>query len=133
MTDTIDLTAHQVGAQLRVPMGLQRIRWEKHEDPTMGDLCYQLTAYVMSEKVHEGEYTKSFTFNFPTDWWQMWKGEHAPKWFVKRWPIAMDTVTKTVTVNVEHWVGYPELPMTMPDCGHQMRFLKMREDKYGQI
>ncbi len=29
------------------------------------------------------------TFSYPDGWWEALKHEHAPKWFLKRWPVKL--------------------------------------------
>ena len=34
-----------------------------------------------------GKDTREVTLKFPANWWQHWKEDHAPKWFLRRWPV----------------------------------------------
>lgn len=81
-------------------------------------LVLELKSFVMSEKVENETY--DVPFEYPSDWWQLLKKQKAPKWFLKRWPVYNITYFKRVTAS--KMVGYPELPLSLPDCGHQLRF-----------
>lgn len=51
------------------------------EDYITGRLEYQINAYIFSEKMG------AHTVRVPENWWEHLKKDHAPAWFLKRWPI----------------------------------------------
>ena len=72
-------------------------------DALTDSVVYQFRAYVL------GESQKPITFDsVPTSWWQMLKRDHAPRWFVKRFPVK----SKTVTIDAK--VFYPDLRVSVP-------------------
>ncbi len=56
---------------------------EAHYDVMTRNLLTRLNAYVWAE--HLGQ------MNFPSSWWQHFKRDKMPKWFVKRWPVKVTT------------------------------------------
>lgn len=66
-------------------------------------VTHQFRAYVL------GETQKPIQFEaYPTSWWQMLKRDHAPKWFLNRFPVK----SKTVTIDAK--VFYPNLKISVP-------------------
>lgn len=75
----------------------------RYYDAMTDSVAYQFRAYVL------GETQKPITFDaFPTSWWQMLKRDHAPKWFLKRFPVK----SKAVTIDAK--VLYPDLKISVP-------------------
>lgn len=68
------------------------------------ELVLSLEARVLSEKLEEG--VKTDYVDIPSSWWQHLKYEHAPGWFIDRWPVQYDRAT--LTVYLERWATYPE-------------------------
>lgn len=61
------------------------LQLEKHAELITGGLAYDLNVYF---KKIDGRPLK-----VPSDWWQHFKLAHAPKWFVKRWPVVFTVHT----------------------------------------
>lgn len=58
---------------------------EKYGNQITGELVYDLNAYF---KKIDGRPLK-----VPRNWWQHLKLSHAPKWFVKKWPVRFTVYT----------------------------------------
>lgn len=56
-------------------------------------LVVRLRAEVLGETVRRNEHVVR-TWH-PASWWQHWKQEHAPKWWLRRWPVRQ-VPTETV-------------------------------------
>jgi len=100
-------------------------------------LCYQLSTWVMTEDLSpkperlnffkNQEFTFRLTTEYPATWWQMFKRDHMPEWFKKRWPVRYRTehhrrkvsswLRTSGTVSFEVKAAYPKLPEVHPDCG----------------
>lgn len=76
-----------------------------------GQFCDHLTdSMVLSLKAYVlGETQAPITFEaYPTSWWQMFKRDVMPAWFVKRFPVK----SKTVTIDAKTF--YPDLKISVP-------------------
>jgi hypothetical protein len=51
------------------------------EDYIKEHLEYRINAYIFSEQMG------CYTVRVPLNWWEYLKKDHAPSWFLKRWPI----------------------------------------------
>lgn len=82
---------------------LHHPQYRRHIDAMTDTVCHQFRAYVL------GETQKPITFDsHPVSWWQMFKRDVMPRWFVKRFPV----VSKTATIDAK--VFYPELKISVP-------------------
>lgn len=90
---------------------ISKYDWARLRQPEVIRFCdnltdavvYQFRAYVL------GESQKPIQFEgVPTSWWQMLKRDHAPAWFLKRFPAKC----KTVTIDAK--VFYPDLKVSVP-------------------
>lgn len=63
---------------------------------------------------------------FPTTWWQHLKRDHAPDWFLARWPVK--TKTWSLTVTADKWRIYPniEKPLPVSDWGRSVEVVDMQ-------
>ena len=48
----------------------------------------------------------------PTSWWQHWKADKAPKWFLKRWPVRWHTHRQAVSFT--RYDTYPRADVPIP-------------------
>ena len=61
------------------------------------------------------EFSTEVVFQVPSSWFQMLKKEHAPLWFLKRYPIKYDSIRRKVKVKMS--AAYPKLPIAFPKYG----------------
>ncbi len=100
----------QLYAQHRaLRLQFQQLDLKKIEDVILDELVYELRAWFWSrENCHE--------LITPANWWEMLKRDHAPQWFLKRWPVQnrISYVMRTVI--------YPEI--TVPVLGNSFNRMK---------
>jgi hypothetical protein len=61
----------------------------------------------LAHKLHEDKEAVYWSKKFPATWWQMWKQDKAPKWFVRRYPVEYKTHTYKRTVTFKRYATYP--------------------------
>lgn len=61
-----------------------------------------------------GEYVGDLVVMTPSNWWERLKKDHAPRWFLKRFPVRYDTTTYQAAAM------YPKV--TLPDEEHLYRW-----------
>jgi len=59
-------------------------------DQMFGEALARVTAYIYAEDL--GVYNHEWTY--PTTWWDHFKRDHMPKWFVERYPVQYTTHSK---------------------------------------
>lgn len=68
------------------------------------DMLITLDAKIYTE--HLGKTTERVEVQYPRDWWQMLKYQHAPKWVIDRFPVQMRTHVEEICVSFG--VVYPD-------------------------
>ena len=73
--------------------------WLRKADVQVFDDACMTVTFAMEKKflVHE-TVEETINITIPTTWFEHWKRDHAPQWFLKRWPVKYSTtlVPKTV-------------------------------------
>jgi hypothetical protein len=79
----------------------------------------QLAIYAVSWILdgHKVDRSEKDTIQFPVTPWDFWKQEHAPKWFLKRFPVKFKDTTVTTAIH-KHFV-----------CPH----INMKDDRFPHI
>lgn len=93
-------------------------------------LAVALKKDILAEKLPPASVTAhkrvEFSRTFPADWWQLWKNQHAPSWFRRRWPVRWTTETEVrdveVTVDLQKYRTYPEATYALPKLGKPVKF-----------
>lgn len=104
---SFELEKFQIGFQClleneMVDARLELIR-EHYADWLSRYLLLKIRGAVWSEKVDSVEFRK------PTTWWQMFKEQYAPDWFLERWPVVCEALKLDVRVK------YPDFRPSLPD------------------
>lgn len=98
---------------------------QTHVDVAADWLMGKFTATLHTEFYGErlGRATAEEHVAFPTTWWQHFKFDHAPDWFLARWPVKTKTWSLTVTAN--KWRIYPniEKPLPVADWGRSVEVI----------
>jgi hypothetical protein len=80
-----------------------------------GDMLLGLTAEVLRD--HIVNEIQTVTLEVPASWWQHFKSDHRNRfgfrWFVKRFPILLETWTKDVTF--DRYYDYPDATIQLPE------------------
>lgn len=90
-------------------------------------LIYDIRSYILSEQLNnirrEVEY--------PSDWWQAFKGRWFTKKMLKRWPVKM----KKHVIDIDIKALYPELTakISIPDTQRIMKYSVITDDFPMQV
>ncbi len=89
----------------------------------------QLALYVRSWVLdgHKVDRLEPESIDFPATPWDFWKQEHAPKWFLERWPVKYKTTV--VNKNVHKHYVCPHVNVKTDDSMHFMWMARMKEGK----
>lgn len=83
-------------------------QWDMISNRMLMNIRTEIWAEVLGEETHE------FKISYPSSWWQMFKKQYAPDWFIKRFPIETTTMKKEV--EFKKYAKYPKLAKAMPEC-----------------
>lgn len=72
-------------------------------------LAIRMRSYILGQEDHQ---RYSVSVDIPATWWQHFKQDHAPGWFVRRFPVKTKTVPRTVEFN--HKMLFPKADV-VPD------------------
>lgn len=93
-------------------------------DCQLEDSLRDLVMYLSKEIVRSAPRTETVQFDVPATWWQHLKQDHAPEWFLKRYPVVM----RQIPFSYEG--GYRTCPHADKQWGHDshLRFLMFRDE-----
>ena len=124
-TETLTLDTFKVYAKALIDkQTIQSIpNLEAHMQYEGERLAIELRKMVLAEKLANQEirvrFVETTRFYFPSSVWQHFKRNHAPKWFLRRWPVKEEcterTLARTKTVEVEQFATFPMSPIRMPE------------------
>jgi len=90
-----------------------RVNFTNHAAFDMDMAIVQLILDLPTELL--GEYIETDTHAYPDGWWQWFRDKWFPRWWLKKYPVQMKTITlKTV---FKPKAIYPQLPLVFPKCG----------------
>ena len=70
---------------------------ELHDDVVSENIIWQLTGYVLGNKIHTESFDRTVK-TYPATMWEELKEDFAPEWFLKRYPVRYHReITKKVT------------------------------------
>lgn len=70
--------------------------------------------------------TSSQVLSWPLDWWQAFRDRWFPSWWLRRWPVRMNTATVTIQENVQVTEIVHMCPhIRVPDNQRHFQFLMM--------
>src|ERR1700744_2788908 len=108
-TDPVIIDLKKVGVQHLMPAFVaQTAKYEVHA--VAETLAYELTAYVLSQ--HVADLRQEVTIDIPASWWQHFKRDRAPKWFVRRYPVKTATMRKVFYL--DRFRTYPDANYALP-------------------
>jgi hypothetical protein len=83
---------------------------EKVADDVYDYIIYKFKGFLMGEKLREEK--KNWKVSYPATWWQMFREQYFPKWWVAKFPIRYIIKKRNVTFKV--YELYPKLPIVIP-------------------
>ena len=81
-----------------------------HLSPVLMGTVMKLRASVLAHKTVEKEF--KVEFQTPRNWWELLKEDHAPMWFLKRFPTKFMSVWRTSVF--EEYDTYPRARIDLP-------------------
>lgn len=123
--DTITLNLRKLAIQHRISgQLLDDLRLDARQDAlnyTAEQMVLALATRVQTHNLPPDQITetRSHTTTQPATWWQHWKQDHAPQWWLRRWPVRETATEHTlvVTVNLRRFHVYPDAP-AIPHDGY---------------
>ena len=104
------LTVRKFGAETRISAEVWERANLKIRGDIFGDILARLELQIFTEQHRAGTATESI--EFPTTFWQMWKRDHAPLWFARKFPIK--TKRHTLQVSISEYKIYPQAQFSLP-------------------
>ena len=87
---------------------LESMQLDMREDAMTKDLVQRLSVSILSDKIVDDTYKARYRYTVYASWWQHFKHDKMPKWFVKRYPVVKDRKSGYVTVKFERYAEYPK-------------------------
>lgn len=85
------------------------------------DLEYSVLSQVLAEHLAKDTYYNKVMFSAPSSTWQMFKRTHEDSWWLrwltKRRPVKYLVEFKTLTVDVDRYLRYPDAAIQDPQFG----------------
>lgn len=106
---------------------LDDLNIRSYEDVGIHGMVIEFTAGVLAQRLADDKYTAHFRYKVPSSWWQHFKLEKAPKWFVGRYPVKYDTKHQTRTVKFTRYATYPMANIAIPKDQHTISMLGAQE------
>ena len=72
------------------------------------NLITRIELDLLSDKIVDDKYTFELTFKYPATWWQYFKQDKMPKWFLDKYPVKYQTEVKHKTVKFSRYATYPK-------------------------
>lgn len=76
-------------------------------DCIIGAFVNKLQTYVTASKLADDKYSCYFYHKEYTSWWQHFKQDVMPKWFVRKFPVKTKTIKSKRTVKFTRYATYP--------------------------
>lgn len=84
------------------------LNFDNQEDFLTKELVSRLSVSVLSDHIVDDTYKARYRYSVYASWWQHLKADHAPKWFVKRFPVVKTQKSGYVTVKFDRYAEYPK-------------------------
>lgn len=94
---------------------VSRFRFDEQDHVEFINKLRIFSADILERKLAEDKYPAYFHYKVPASWWQLFKREKAPHWFVKRFPVQWEDKQAKYTVNVTRKATYPMADIVVPD------------------
>lgn len=115
--ETFMLEKLLVSKQLMVDMPTLRSSLElsSYIDCALQRMVYSLEAYVLAEEIDNRTKEVSFQVSIPKSWWQHFKRDVTPRWFVNLFPVRFTVIKKTKSVTFRKLATFPKANIALPE------------------
>lgn len=103
------LVADRFGA-----LSASSLRYAEQQNYDLDCLIKQISIEVLTRKLVDKTYEAVKTISFPSSWWEHLKRDHAPKWFLKFYPVKEYDEKVKLSVEFERYATYPEADIELP-------------------
>lgn len=93
---------------------LESMRIREELAPYVAGKIVSATFDVLADKIAEDTYTTYFDWKTPKTAWQLFKKQHAPKWFKRRWPVEYENHRYKRIVKLTRMAEYPKANVAVP-------------------
>jgi len=78
------------------PIMIQNLSVDQRIDRITNGFLYHFKWDILADKCFEKDI--QVCFKSPLNWWEHFKEQHAPNWFIKKWPVRYKTHFKWVKI-----------------------------------
>jgi hypothetical protein len=93
----------------------------------IGDKAFEFTADILAQKIVDDTYTFNIGYKVPASWWEHFKQDKMPSWFIKRYPVQYATGTATKKVKFTRYATYPMANIVIPKHRNFIELLGTKE------
>lgn len=86
----------------------QSLSVEYGEDFATRSILERISLSILRDKIVDDSYKARYRYKVYTSWWQHFKADYMPKWFVKRYPVQQTQKSGYVTVKFTRYAEYPK-------------------------
>jgi len=86
----------------------ESLNFERSEDFITKQLIERLSVDVLSDHIVDDSYKARYRYTVYSSWWQHLKHDHAPRWFIKRFPVVKERKSGYVNVKFDRYAEYPK-------------------------
>lgn len=90
------------------PSIMDQLEIHQQRDFLTDGIVYTITTNILRQKIHEDKEKIAFIYSFPSNWWEHLKADHAPQWFIKKYPIKYTEHRKERTLTFTRYAEYPK-------------------------
>lgn len=87
---------------------IQSMRVERSEDIATRHLIERISMSILRDKIADDSYKARYRYSVYDSWWQHFKADVMPAWFVKRYPAKKTQKSGYVTVSFTRYAEYPK-------------------------
>jgi hypothetical protein len=87
---------------------IDKFRFETSFQPILKQTLYRFATEILADKLVDDTYKANYPYKVPKTWWQMFKRDHLPTWFKKKFPVQYEHKTGRVKVRFKRYATYPK-------------------------
>lgn len=107
--DRLTLQIKEYAAQCKLGRTvLDSLEFESREDFLTKEMVYKFSASLLSDKLVDDTYKKRYQYEVYSSWWQHFKHDYMPKWFISRYPVKKTRKSGYATIKFTRYAEYPK-------------------------